>query len=47
MNNEYDMNDARNRYAKNIYMICAKSFRHVQSLCQVLFANSVNRKSVP
>ena len=46
MNNEYDMDDVKNHYAKNIYMVCAKPFRHVQSLCQALFANSANKRSV-
>ena len=45
MNNEYDINDVKNRYAKNIYMICAKSFRHVQNFCQIFFVNSINKKS--
>ena len=33
MNNEYDINDAKNRYAKNIYMMQV-------SQCEIIFARA-------
>ena len=46
MDNEYDIDDAKNRYAKDNYMVRAEAFRYVQGLCQALFASIANRKSV-